>query len=194
VVFEEREDQVYEGLLRCRIAQHLYPIVRSIPRILPAAFDQEADFGARYRDIISQYGVTVAPNDLTVLQNGTAKSFGYEWTTYHIQRPEEDDAYFRSKTGTDPASMSGKLVLDAGCGSGRYTRIAGEAGATVISVDISAAVETAAYVTAHLQNVHIIQADIFALPFASSTFDFIYSIGVLHHTPNTKQAFDKLVP
>jgi len=90
--------------------------------------------------------------------------------------------------------MRGKLVLDAGCGSGRYTRVAGEAGATVISVDISTAVETAACATAHLPNVHIIQMDIFALPLASSTFDFIYSIGVLHHTPNTKQAFDMLVP
>jgi SAM-dependent methyltransferase len=40
--------------------------------------------------------------------------------------------------------------------------------------------------------VHIAQANIFELPFREGTFDFIFSLGVLHHTPNTKAAFDRL--
>src|SRR2546422_11557946 len=107
VVLEEREEQVYEGLLRCRTAQHLYPITRSIPRILSTAFEQEIDFSIRYKEIISQYGLIVLPDNLSLLHDATAKSFGYEWTTYYVQRPAEDDAYFRSKTGTDPASFWG---------------------------------------------------------------------------------------
>lgn len=194
VVLEEREDQIYEGLLCCQAAQHLYPIVRSIPRILSTAFDQEADFSQRHKTVLAEYGLPVGSGPFTLLSSATARSFGYQWTTYNVQRPKEDSAYFRAKTGSDPASMRGKLVLDAGCGGGRYTRVAAEAGATVISVDISGAVEKTASLTFHLPNVHIIQADIFALPFASSTFDFIYSIGVLHHTPNTKQALHNLMP
>ena len=194
VALKEREEEIYEGLVRCGRSQHLYPIVRSIPRILSMAFDQEADFTAQHENVIRQWGVTTSRDCPAALCDRTGKSFGYEWTTYHVQRTEEDAAYFRSKTGVDPASLRGKLVLDAGCGSGRYSRVAGEAGANVISVDISAAVEAAVAVTGHLPNVHVMQADIFALPFTSSTFDFIYSIGVLHHTPNTKQALDKLIP
>ena len=38
-------------------------------------------------------------------------------------------------------------------------------------------------------NVHLVQADIFHLPFRRETFDAAYSIGVLHHTPDTREAF-----
>jgi SAM-dependent methyltransferase len=37
-----------------------------------------------------------------------------------------------------------------------------------------------------------LQADVFSLPFAAESFDFIYSIGVLHHTPNCEQAVKAL--
>ena len=43
-------------------------------------------------------------------------------------------------------------------------------------------------------NIHIIQADIFNLPFKKGIFDYIYSIGVLHHTPDTRKAFNMIVP
>src|SRR4029453_16282739 len=41
-------------------------------------------------------------------------------------------------------------------------------------------------------NVHLMQADIFALPFRDSTFDLAYSIGVLHHTPDPQTAFARV--
>ena len=101
---------------------------------------------------------------------------------------------FRSKTGITTDDLKGKLVLDAGYGSGRYCKVAGDAKATVIGVDLSSAVETAAVNTADRPNVHIIQSDIFHLPFKLQIFEFIYSIGVLHHTPDTKRALASLVP
>jgi SAM-dependent methyltransferase len=48
-----------------------------------------------------------------------------------------------------------------------------------------------AVVAAHANlgdRVRIIQADLFHAPFAPGTFDIVYSIGVLHHTPDTKAA------
>jgi SAM-dependent methyltransferase len=193
-VLEEAEDQISEGLLRCKNEQHLYPIVRSVPRILSAAFKQESEFRIKYRELIDGYKVMQSSGNGDGLSEKVRLSFGRQWTTYQVQRPEEDDAYFRSKTATDPACLTGKLVLDVGCGSGRYTRIVGEAGATVIGVDLSAAVETAGANTARLSNVHIIQADVFELPLSPESFDFIFSIGVLDHTPNTKKALSGLVP
>ncbi len=39
---------------------------------------------------------------------------------------------------------------------------------------------------------HVVQASVFAPPFATATFDFVYSFGVIHHTFSTKTAFDSL--
>src|SRR5947209_18195438 len=66
-------------------------------------------------------------------------SFGRQWNRYDVARPEEDEAVFRTKTGCDPRDLSGQLVLDAGCGGGRYARLLGEHGARVVGVDLSAA-------------------------------------------------------
>jgi SAM-dependent methyltransferase len=125
-------------------------------------------------------------------------SFGYQWTTY--ARTQLDDAKsresetdFRNRTGWGPDDLRGKLVLDVGCGMGRFADIASRWGARVIGVDLSAAAEVAAHNLSGRENVTIFQADVFTLPFAPASFDFIYSLGVLHHTPNCERAF-KVLP
>ena len=61
-------------------------------------------------------------------------------------------------------------------------------------MDLSVAVNAAYRNLGHRPNIHIYQADIMNLPFPERSFDFIYSIGVLHHTPNTRVAFLRLLP
>src|SRR3954447_17499594 len=73
-----------------------------------------------------------------------AASFGRQWNRYDVARDEEDEATFRVKTGMDPRALAGRLVLDAGCGGGRYARLLGQHGARVVGVDLSDAVEKAA--------------------------------------------------
>ena len=41
---------------------------------------------------------------------------------------------------------------------------------------------------------HVIQGDIYKLPFANNTFPFVYSLGVLQHTPDVANAFACLPP
>ena len=38
------------------------------------------------------------------------------------------------------------------------------------------------------------QADIFNLPFAPGTFDFVYSVGVLHHLPDPQRGLESIAP
>lgn len=118
-----------------------------------------------------------------------AASFGRQWNRYDVARDAEDAAVFQVKTGLNPSDLSGKLVLDAGCGGGRYARLLGLHGAKVVGVDLSAAVEKAAALCADLPNVRIIQADLFALPLAEAAFDAAFSIGVMHHSPDARRAF-----
>lgn len=119
-------------------------------------------------------------------------SFGRQWNRFDVARPEEDEATFRVKTGIDPRDLAGKLVLDAGCGGGRYARLLGEHGARVVGVDRSAAVEKAATLCAGFPEVAIVQGDLLELPMAEGIFDFAFSIGVLHHSPDPRRAFAEL--
>jgi len=74
---------------------------------------------------------------------------------------------------------------------GRYAEVVTRWEARVVGIDLSQAVEAAARNLADREAV-IIQADVFSLPFRPRSFDLIYSLGVLHHTPSCEQAFKKL--
>ena len=62
-------------------------------------------------------------------QARTKSAYGLQWNRYRIIRPDEDRATFRNRTGLSPNDLEGKVVLDAGCGMGRYLRIAAESSA-----------------------------------------------------------------
>jgi ubiquinone/menaquinone biosynthesis C-methylase UbiE len=119
-------------------------------------------------------------------------SFGIQWTTYEVAHQEEDEATFQAKTGFKLAELTGKKILDAGCGGGRYCKVAGEAGGHVIGVDHTRAVEKAQMLCNHLSNVNFVQADLKHLPFAPASFDFAFSIGVMHHDVDTRAVFDSV--
>jgi SAM-dependent methyltransferase len=121
-----------------------------------------------------------------------AASVGRQWNRYDVVRPVEDEETFRVKTGIDPHDLTGRLVLDAGCGGGRYARLLGGHGARVVCVDLSSAVDKAAALCAGSPNVAIVQADLLDPPVAEGAFDLVYSIGVLHHTPDPRRAFAQI--
>jgi|SRR5579864_299525 SAM-dependent methyltransferase len=124
-----------------------------------------------------------------------ASNFGYEWQKYsRAQWGAESELAFQRKAGFDPSELKGKLVLDVGCGTGRFADVVSRLGARVVGVDLSAAAEVAARNLADRPSVTIYQADVFSLPFKPESFDYIYSIGVLHHTPDCEKAFKTLVP
>ncbi|VAX39760.1 hypothetical protein MNBD_PLANCTO02-29 [hydrothermal vent metagenome] len=124
------------------------------------------------------------------VQSEHLASFGLQWNKYEVAHDDEDRATFQAKTGTTLDELSKLRILDAGCGGGRYCKVAGEAGATVIGADHSDAVEKATQLCAHLPNVDFLQGDLKHLPLEPESFDFAFSIGVMHHDSNTKAVFD----
>jgi SAM-dependent methyltransferase/uncharacterized protein YbaR (Trm112 family) len=125
-------------------------------------------------------------------------SFSYEWNRWNrVQldvangRTESEDT-FAEKTSFTPAELKGKLVLDVGCGAGRFLDVASRWGANVVGIDLSFAVEASQKNLGDRPNVSVVQADVFRLPFRDGTFDAIFSIGVLHHSRDTREAFLQL--
>ena len=127
-----------------------------------------------------------------------ADTFGFEWNYFSKTQLDSANGTTQSrdtfivKTGWTLEELRGKKILDAGCGMGRFSEIATIAGAEVYAVDLSSAVEAARENLKQFENVRVFQADIFNLPFFDETFDYIFSIGVLYHTPSTEKAFKAL--
>jgi SAM-dependent methyltransferase len=122
-------------------------------------------------------------------QSRTKAAYALQWDRFRILRPEEDRATFRGRTGLTGDDLSRALVLDAGCGMGRYLRVAAESGARAVGLDLSQAVVAALDLTADLPDVALVRGDLLRPPFAPGSFDHIYSLGVLDHTPDPRRAF-----
>jgi SAM-dependent methyltransferase len=123
-------------------------------------------------------------------QSRTQRAYGLQWNRYRIIRPEEDRATFQARTGLSASDLSEATVLDAGCGMGRYLRIAAESAAKLlVGMDLSRAVVAARELTTADPRIAIVRGDLLKPPFAPSTFDHIYSLGVIDHTPDPRATF-----
>jgi 2-polyprenyl-3-methyl-5-hydroxy-6-metoxy-1,4-benzoquinol methylase len=135
-----------------------------------------------------------------VPETNYADNFGMQWNEFSKTQLDSHSGHpisarrFWSATGWKPASLAGHWVLDAGCGAGRFAEVALDAGATVVALDFSSAVDACdANLRSH-PNLHVVQGDIYSLPFHNESFSFVYSLGVLQHTPDVAKAFFSLPP
>jgi SAM-dependent methyltransferase len=131
------------------------------------------------------------------------ENFGKQWNAFRatqMDRPEEglklsEDRFFQA-TGWSPEEMAGQDVLEVGSGAGRFSRVVlGRTQANLWSVDYSSAVE------ANLANngqigagrFHLFQASIYDMPFPDDSFDKVFCLGVLQHTPDFGDSVRALV-
>jgi SAM-dependent methyltransferase len=161
------ESAIESGSLRCTGCHAGYPIRAGIPRFVP----------------VDNY----------------ASTFGLQWNRFPRTQldsqsgvPISRDRFF-STTGWTSAEMNGRRVLDVGCGSGRFAEVALGTGARLVAVDYSAAIDACAANLAGPDR-DFVQADIYRLPFKDGTFDYVYCIGVLQHTPDPDRSFRSLLP
>lgn len=162
-VFKESHGEVVEGELLAKTREHRAPIVSGIPRFVP--------------------------------EENYCNNFGLQWNRFcstqldsHSGKPLSAERFW-STTRWQIQDLSGKTVLEAGSGAGRFTEILLSVGAEVVSFDYSNAV------LANHSNNHgkgdlfLFQGDLFHLPLEDAAFDFVFCHGVLQHTPNPEQAF-----
>lgn len=108
----------------------------------------------------------------------------------HPKPQATTEPVFWEKTGWSSSDLRGKTILDAGVGCGRFAQIAACHGAQVYGVDLSPhGLEAASKL---VPSGTMIQANLLDLPIEDASFDMAYSIGVLHHTGDTKAAFMEL--
>lgn len=183
------EGVLVSGCGRC------FPIVRGIPRIIQNAAELFPEFVRRHGgDFPDAPKGPVNKSRTDAAIEKTRKSFGYQWTVFREMVIDFRENFFYYIRPLDEGFFKGKLGLDMGCGFGRHIYNAALFGAEMVGVDLSDAIESTAENTRELPNVHLVQADVYHLPFKPGVFDFAYSIGVLHHLPDPERGYQSLLP
>jgi SAM-dependent methyltransferase len=162
----ESEGEIETGELACGSCRRTFPIVRFIPRFVP----------------VDSYQT----------------SFGFQWNEFrktqldsHTGLPLSRDRFCFS-TGWALDGLAGRHVLDVGCGAGRFAEVALLAGAQLVALDYSSAVEACRQNLGAHPCLNVVQGDVYRLPFRKGIFDDVYCLGVLQHTPDVKGAFMSL--
>ena len=160
------QTEVTDGVLSTRNGHYSYEITKGVPRF--------------------------------VSNENYAENFGFQWNLFaktqldsHSGVDISADRFWKA-TGWNPSELDGQWVLDAGCGAGRFAEVALLAGANVVALDYSNSVDACLDNLKHHKNLHVVQGDIYNLPFATYQFKFVYSLGVLQHTPDVRNAFFSL--
>jgi len=158
-------DVLINALLACSACAKEYPVIDGVPRFVP--------------------------------RENYASGFGLEWTKHARTQYDShsglniSEQRFFGQTHW-PRTQCGEFILEVGSGSGRFTEQAANTGATVVSLDYSYAVDANYASNGTRRNVLIVQADVFAMPFRTGTFDRLFCFGMLQHTPNPQRAFRAL--
>lgn len=123
----------------------------------------------------------------------TLESFGYEWNSFHMIQPEDEEFWRRYFADVNLEELRGCIAVDIGCGKGRYTRFTARHVKGMIALDGSDAVRSAVKNLQDQRNSLVIKAAIESMPLASSSFGLVSCLGVLHHLEDPRAGFDRIV-
>lgn len=156
---------VDSGVIRCEACGAAYPVVRGLPRFVPASNYAES-FGFQWNlhartQLDSYSGLPISHDRLWAALGGKA-------------------------------DLHGQRVLEAGSGAGRFTEVLAASGADVVTFDYSSAVDANSHNQAPSSKLHLFQGDIFNIPLTEASFDKVVCLGVVQHTPDPLAAFRSL--
>ena len=132
--------------------------------------------------------MTINPN----LSPSTVASFGDEWQRFDQQgmAPGEAERVFGDYFANFPWDQLPPDAegFDMGCGSGRWACFVAPRVGRLHCIDPSSALVVARQTLANQPNVQFHQASVAVSGLQPSSQDFGYSLGVLHHVPDTAAA------
>jgi SAM-dependent methyltransferase len=200
-IFSEEDSHVREGILQAKDGAW-YPITEGVPCFLRGALQPDVrDFARRYH-LPPPRGKDETEHEQE--QAKTTATFSDKWRRFREYGllPEHQaflQRWYCAKLGLPDIEAlrafygQKRRILEVGPGSGFNTRFMAEnCPGKVFAADVSDAAFTTFGNTRHLQNCHVVQADLMDLPFHDDFFDFIIADGVLHHTPDTRRAVEAL--
>ncbi len=201
--------EIQNGLLRCE-NNHFFPIIKGIPRIFSGALDIFSNGVIEMSESLPpEWESTLALQEnkpdkrFANMFARTQQSFSSEWEgvggeeSAWGQDVNERLRLFLSSFETSSNQLDGKKVLDAGCGHGETVLALAKTHAEVFGCDLSFAIDDVSKRIQSLpanvaQQIHLVQTNLSDPPFKDGVFDFVYSAGVLHHTPDTHHSFKQI--
>jgi SAM-dependent methyltransferase len=154
-----------EDRLLCTNCGATFPIVSGVPRFVP--------------------------------DDGYAKSFGFQWNLHartqldsFTGKPISRSRLFAASKW--PMELPGQTILEVGSGAGRFTEVLTTTGATIVSCDLSSAVDANYQSNGGNVNLLIVQASLLDLPIRPRSMDKVICLGVIQHTPDPVKTFSRL--
>jgi len=136
-----------------------------------------------------------------------AEGFGWQWTRWRTLQVDRlaghllSERRFLADSRWNRQWLKGKLILDAGCGAGRFADVAAQLGARVVACDLSQAIDACRANCEDPQGhspergeVAWLQANLLDLPLRPGVFDAVYCMGVIQHTPDPARVMRALPP
>ena len=131
------------------------------------------------------------------LDKKTVKSFGDEWMHFDQSEMSNKEAYkmFTGYFSLFPLKRLTKFSegFDMGCGSGRWARFVAPRVGLLNCVDPSVAIQVAKKNLKEFKNIKYYRQSLDKNSLKKNSQDFGYSLGVLHHVPNTSSAISSCV-
>jgi SAM-dependent methyltransferase/uncharacterized protein YbaR (Trm112 family) len=174
----ERTSDLVQGTLACSGCERVYPVKGGIPRFVGDVAGYNPSWNYKWE----------------VLDRGRGLN--------HRILDKRDPAYAlhdiydrNSYGGAAFTGMRGRRAVEIGCGVGQYVvkSLLEHQPEKIVALDLTEGVDTLRKIIIEqypelLSRVLFVQASVFSMPLRRAAFDYVYSLGVLHHTGNTKAA------
>ena len=131
------------------------------------------------------------------IDHKVVEEFGNEWSEFNQSELSEDELilifndYFRVFPWENISKSS--VGFDLGCGSGRWAKFVSPKVGKLFCIDPSNAIEIAKKNLKNFKNCRFIKSGVDQIPLEDNSMDFGYSLGVLHHVPDTADGLKKAV-
>lgn len=187
--------RIMEAALACAGCRRSYPVIGGIPRFVTAGYgDAESRVAELFGAEFSRFSTNDADFDDADVRRGILFTrTGLDPATAHrLEDPYDIERLAEIGREADGSALVGRVVLDAGCGGGRFTGILAEGASRAVGLDVGPQVQRVFDAFRDDPRIDVVQGSLLEPPFKPSSFDVVTSVGVLHHTPAPERGVRRL--